>query len=140
MARVKVAMPNKTLEVLLKEERAFPPPEGFARRANVRDPGVYEKAARDPLAFWESFAGELHWFSRWGKVLEWDLPDARWFVGGKTNLSTNCLDRHLSGARRDKPAILWEGEPGDQRRLTYAQLHREVCRFAHALERLGVKR
>ncbi len=140
MERVKVAMPNKTLEVLLKEGRAFPPPEAFARHANVRDPGVYEQAARDPLAFWESFAGELHWFSRWGKVLEWELPDARWFVGGKTNLSYNCLDRHLSGARRDKPAILWEGEPGEERRLTYAQLHREVCRFAHALERLGVKR
>ncbi len=133
-------MSSKALEDLLKEERLFPPPAGFKARAAVRDPGIYEQAARDRLRFWESFAEELTWFRRWDRVLEWELPFARWFVGGTTNLSFNCLDRHLAGSRRTKTAILWEGEPGDQRTLTYEQLHREVCRFANGLKELGVRR
>ncbi len=128
------------LDILLKEERVFPPPEGFRKQANVRDAGVYGQAAKDRLAFWESFARQLHWFRPWDQVLEWKLPYARWFVGGETNLSFNCLDRHLSGARRTKTAILWEGEPGDQRALSYEELHREVCRFANGLKELGVRK
>ena len=97
------------------------------------------KADSDPAGFWGDIARELHWHAPFGEVVDWKLPDARWFVGGKTNLSYNCVDRHLGGPRRDQAAILWEGEPGDSRRLTYAELHREVCRFANALLRLGVK-
>jgi acetyl-CoA synthetase len=126
------------LDILLKENRVFPPTKTFREQANARDPGIYEQAARDRLTFWESFAKELHWFRPWDRALEWKLPDARWFVGGTTNLSFNCLDRHLAGPRRDKTAILWEGEPGDERILTYTQLHREVCRFANGLKEIGV--
>ncbi len=130
---------RETLDVLLKEERIFPPPEAFRRRANVQDLRVYERAAADRLKFWEAFAKELHWFSRWDRVLEWECPHAQWFVGGKTNLSFNCLDRHLAGPRRGKIALLWEGEPGEERQLTYAELHREVCRFANGLRKLGIQ-
>ncbi len=128
------------MDILLKEERVFPPPDGFRKQANVRDAGVYGQAARDRLAFWESFARQLHWFRPWDQVLEWKLPYARWFVGGETNLSFNCLDRHLSGVRRTKTAILWEGEPGDQRALSYEELHGQVCRFANGLKELGVRK
>ncbi len=85
-------------------------------------------------------AGDLHWFKPWDKVLEWDLPWAKWFVGGKLNLSYNCVDRHALGARRDKTALIWEGEPGEMRRLTYAELHAEVQKFANALKTLGIKK
>ncbi|HXG41719.1 MAG TPA: acetate--CoA ligase [Dehalococcoidia bacterium] len=128
------------IEALLKEGRTFPPPEEFRRRANVQDPGVYEEAERDPLAFWSRWAEELHWFQRWQQVLEWDPPWAKWFVGGKTNLAYNCLDRHLTGARRNKAAIVWEGEPGDVRILTYWELYRQVCKFANVLKTLGVRK
>ena len=127
------------IETLLKEERVFSPPEEFRKQANARDPAVYEQAAKEREKFWEGFARELHWFKPWKQVLKWDLPYAQWFVGGTTNLSFNCLDRHLAGSRKDKTAILWEGEPGDERTLTYAQLHREVCRFANGLRALGVR-
>ena len=129
-----------TIDTLLKEDRSFPPPKGFREQANAVDPGIYERAAQDRVKFWEQRAQELHWFNPWDRTLEWNLPFAKWFVGGTTNISFNCLDRHLAGSRRDKTAILWEGEPGDERRLTYAQLHREVCRFANALKTLGVAR
>ena len=128
------------MDTLLKEDRVFSPSEPSRRGANIRDPGVYEAAARDRLAFWESFARQLHWFRPWDRVLDWKIPDARWFVGGQTNLSFNCLDRHLAGARRTKAAILWEGEPGEERTLTYTQLHREVCRFANGLKELGLRK
>ncbi len=131
---------DNVLDVLLKEDRLLPPPPGFREKANLRDPAVYEQASRNRLAFWESFARELHWFQTWDRPLEWELPYARWFVGGRTNLSFNCLDRHLSGPRKNKAAIVWEGEPGDERTLTYSQLHREVCRFANGLKELGVGR
>ncbi|MBI3615382.1 MAG: acetate--CoA ligase [Candidatus Omnitrophica bacterium] len=133
-------MVKKALEALLKEDRVFPPAESFRRRANVSDPSVYDSAAKDRLKFWADLAGQLHWFKKWDRVLEWDLPYAKWFVGGTTNISFNCLDRHLAGPRRDKTAILWEGEPGDERRLTYVELHREVCRFANGLKLLGVQK
>ena len=102
--------------------------------------GVYEEAARDPEAFWERFARELEWSAPWHRVLEWNPPHANWFVGGKINASVNCIDRHLKSARRNKAAIIWEGEPGDRRTLTYFDLHREVCQFANVLKSLGVNR
>ena len=101
-------MSERTIEALLQEGRRFPPPEGFRQRANVTDARVYEDAERDPEGFWARAAADLHWFRRWDQVLEWNLPYAKWFVGGKTNLSYNCLDRHLA-ARRTKRAIVWHG-------------------------------
>ena len=128
------------IEALLQEERRFPPPEGFAEQANVRDPGVYEEASKDFEGFWARYAEELHWFKKWDKVLDWDPPFARWFEGGKINVSYNCLDRHVNSPRRNKAAIVWEGEPGDWKVYTYWDLHREVCRFANGLKSLGVKK
>ncbi len=133
-------MPQKAIEVLLRENRTFVPPKGFREAANLRDPKVYEQAAKNRLKFWEGFAKELVWFRKWDRVLEWKLPYAKWFLRGSTNLAANCLDRHLAEGRRNKAAILWEGEPGDERTLTYGQLHREVCRFANGLKGLGVKK
>ena len=126
------------IEGLLQEDRRIPPPKEFAEQANVRDPDVYLEAARDPAGFWAGFAQELHWFKKWDQVLDWAPPFAQWFVGGKLNVSYNCLDRHLDMGRGDKAALVWEGEPGDSKTYTYAELHREVCRFANALKSLGV--
>jgi acetyl-CoA synthetase len=125
---------------LLREDRAFPPPPEFAARARVRDERIYAEAERDPEAFWAGFAAELEWSRAWDRVLDWQPPHARWFVGGQLNASVNCLDRHLRGPRRDKAAIIWEGEPGDRRTLTYHDLHRDVCAFANVLRSLGVKK
>jgi len=130
----------KDIEALLVEERRFAPPEEFTRQANVRDPIIYEEAERDPEGFWAKFARELDWFEPWEKVLEWEPPHARWFVGGKLNASYNCLDRHIKTARKNKAALIWEGEPGDARILTYFDLYREVNRFANVLKKLGVRR
>ncbi|MSQ07528.1 MAG: acetate--CoA ligase [Dehalococcoidia bacterium] len=128
------------IETLLQEDRTFPPPEKFRKQANVRDPRVYARARRDPEAFWAGFAEELHWFKHWDQVLDWRPPYAQWFVGGKTNLAYNCLDRHLASARRNKAALVWEGEPGDWKVYTYRDLYREVCQFANGLKSLGVKK
>jgi acetyl-CoA synthetase len=128
------------IHALLQEHRAFTPSEQFRAQANVRDPKIYEDAARDPEGFWANFAQELEWSTPWSQVLEWNPPHAKWFVGGKINASVNCLDRHLRSARRNKAAIIWEGEPGDRRTLTYFDLHREVCQFANVLKSLGVAR
>ncbi|MGH9176643.1 MAG: acetate--CoA ligase, partial [Vicinamibacterales bacterium] len=128
------------IEALLKEHRTFTPSDAFRAEANVSDARVYEEAARDPEAFWERFARELDWSAPWSRVLEWNPPHAKWFVGGKINASVNCLDRHLTSARRNKAAIIWEGEPGDRRTLTYFDLHREVCQFANILKSLGTRR
>jgi acetyl-CoA synthetase len=128
------------IDALLREDRAFPAAEAFREQANVRDAGVYERAAKDPEAFWEGFARELEWSKPWSKVLDWNPPHAKWFVDGKINASVNCLGRHLRTARRNKAAIIWEGEPGDRRTLTYYDLHREVCQFANVLKSLGIKR
>ncbi len=133
-------MAEPTIEALLLENRRFPPPEAFRRRAHVQDARVYDEADRDPEAFWAKAAGDLHWFRKWGKVLAWELPFAKWFVGGKTNLAYNCVDRHVQTGRKTKTAILWEGEPGDSRTLTYSQLQDEVCKCANALKSLGVRR
>jgi acetyl-CoA synthetase len=126
------------IDVLLTENRKFPPSEEFKRSARVSTPELYEEAARDPVAFWERMAGELQWIRKWDKALDWKPPHAQWFVGGKLNVSANCLDRHLGGPRRDARAIIWEGEPGDERTLTYAELHAEVVRMGSALRSLGV--
>jgi len=131
---------KRTIEALLAEARRFPPPAQFAAGATVRDPRVNDEADADPEGFWAQAASELHWFRRWDRVLEWNLPYAQWFVGGKTNLAYNCLDRQLALGRGAKTAYVWEGEPGDTRTLTYAELHREVCQFANVLKSLGVRR
>ena len=128
------------IEALLHEERTFPPSEEFKKQANISDPGVYEEARRDPEGFWARFAEELDWIKRWDTVLEWDPPHAKWFTGGKINVSYNCIDRHLTSARRNKAALIWEGEPGDWKVYTYWDLYREVCRFANGLKSLGVKK
>ena len=127
------------LATLLSEQRKFPPPASFAANA-LAQPALYEKASMDRLSFWEEEARSLEWSAPWSKVLEWKLPHAKWFVGGKLNVSVNCLDRHLAGPRRNKAALIWEGEPGDKRTLTYWELAREVGRAANALRKLGVKR
>ena len=131
-------MADSSLDALLHENRLFPPPVSFVANATVRDPAVYRQADREK--FWESFARELHWFKPWSRVLDWQVPFAKWFVDGKTNLAFNCLDRHLASWRRTKAAIVWEGEPGETRTLSYLDLHREVCTFANALKSLGVKK
>ncbi len=132
------------LDSILREDRVFPPPEEFAKKAYIKSleeyEQLYKKSIEDPEAFWASVAKDLHWFKPWDKVLEWDLPHAKWFVGGQTNLSYNCLDRHLDGPRASKTAIIWEGEPGEIRRFTYAELHTEVQKFANALKALGIRK
>src|SRR5471032_1421077 len=128
------------IDDLLREDRTFPTPPDFRARAVVSDDGIYAEAARDPEAFWATFAGELEWSRPWHTILDWQPPHAKWFVGGKINASVNCLDRHVRGPRRNKAALIWEGEPGDRRTLTYFDLYRQVCAFANVLKSLGVKR
>jgi acetyl-CoA synthetase len=128
------------ISALLQEDRRFPPSEAWKQSANITDPAIYDSAQADPEGFWESFARELEWIEPWRTVLEWTPPNAGWFVGGKLNASANCLDRHVRTARRNKAAIIWEGEPGDRRTLTYWDLYRQVSSFANVLKSLGVKR
>ena len=136
-------MSGTNIESTLKERRMFPPSREFSARAAVPSMDAYEalyrKSLEDPDAFWSEIASELTWFQPWERVLEWEEPFSKWFVGGKTNLSYNCLDRHLSTWRKNRVALLWEGEPGDVRVLTYQMLHREVCRFASVLASLGLE-
>ena len=136
--------PSTDIQSSLNEKRLFPPPADFSATAHVPSitdyERLYEEADRDPEKFWGAIAGQLEWFKPWTKVLDWsDAPFAKWFVGGKLNLSHNCLDRHLTTWRKNKAALIWEGEPGEIRTLTYQQLHSEVCRFANVLKSLGVK-
>jgi acetyl-CoA synthetase len=128
------------IDALLTENRLFPPSAEFAASANVKSPSIYEEADKDPEGFWAGFASELEWIKPWTKVLDWKPPHAKWFVGGKLNASANCLDRHVRTWRRNKAAIIWEGEPGDRRTLTYWELYRDVCQFANVLRNLGVRR
>ena len=125
---------------LLREDRNFPPPDEFRAAAVARDERIYEDAARDPESFWARLAGELEWSRPWTKVLDWQPPHAKWFVGGQLNASVNCLDRHVRSGRRNKAAIIWEGEPGDKRTLTYFDLQREVAKFANVLKTLGTRK
>src|SRR5580704_17936080 len=114
---------NPELADLVREDRVFPPSDEFRAHAHVRDESLYAEADRYPEAFWARLAGELEWSRPWDTVLDWKPPHAKWFVGGKINASVNCLDRHLRGARRNKAALIWVGEPGDSRTLTYYDLH-----------------
>jgi acetyl-CoA synthetase len=125
---------------LLREDRTFPPSPEFRAKAVVRDDSVYADAERDPEAFWARFAGELEWSRPWTTVLDWQPPHAKWFVGGTINASVNCLDRHVRGPRRNKAALIWEGELGDRRTLTYFDLYRQVSAFANVLKSLGVRK
>jgi len=132
------------IESVLTERRLFPPPAAFTQQAHIKTQAEYDTLYREsidnPDAFWARQAEELHWFKKWDKVLDWSNPPfAKWFVNGKINISDNCLDRHLDGPRKNKAALIWEGEPGDSRVLTYAQLHREVCKFANVLKSRGIK-
>ncbi len=131
---------SDTIETLLAENRHFPPSDAFVAQANISDPGIYAKASQDPEGFWEGWAKELDWFEPWHAVLEWNRPFAKWFVGGKLNAAHNCVDRHAQGARRDKVAIIGEGEPGDVRKITFGELQEEVARTANALKALGVQK
>jgi acetyl-CoA synthetase len=126
------------LDALLTEDRRFPPAEGFAARAVAPDDEIYERAEADREAYWATWAEQLDWFEPWHTVLEWTPPHAKWFLGGKLNVAHNCLDRHLHGPRAEQTALIWEGEPGDARTFTYAELHEEVSKFANALKGLGV--
>ncbi|MGQ0541721.1 MAG: acetate--CoA ligase [Blastocatellia bacterium] len=131
------------IESILNESRVFPPPADFSAAAHVKSfdeyESIYAEAEADPAAFWAKQADALHWFRKWDTVLEWNEPFAKWFVGGKINISYNCLDRHLGTPLQDKTAIIWEGEPREQRKLTYAELYREVSRFANVLKKLDVQ-
>ena len=128
------------IDVLLEEHRKFKPAEAFRSAANVALSEIYARAAKDYEAFWAECARELEWSKPFTKVLDWKPPRAKWFMDGELNASVNCVDRHARGARRDKPAIVWEGEPGDARTLTYGELLDEVSRFASVLDGLGVKK
>ena len=127
---------SNEIDALLQENRSFPPSEEFRRNANASSDAVYDVPDRE--AFWASWAEQLDWKTKWSKVLEWEPPYAKWFVGGTLNASANCLDRHLA-TRGDKQAVIWEGEPGDVRTFTYRELHAEVSKFANVLKSLGVQ-
>ena len=138
-------MSQDTIESILQEKRLFQPPAEFSQKAHIKSleeyQALYNKAKADPQAFWAELATqELDWFQKWDTVLDWQPPFAKWFVNGKINISYNCLDRHLTTWRKNKAALIWEGEPGDSRTLTYAQLHREVCQMANVIKDLGVQK
>ena len=138
------AAPSSGIESVLQEQRLFDPPAALSASARIGSLQAYRdlvaRADADPDGFWgEQARSQLHWFEPFHTVLDWSNPPfARWFEGGTTNLSYNCLDRHLNGPRADKTALIWEGEPGDERRFTYRQLHAEVCKAANALKALGI--
>jgi acetyl-CoA synthetase len=129
---------------LEREKRVFKPKEAFSKKAHIKSMAAYKKlyneSIRHPEKFWAKIAEELHWFKKWKKVLQWKLPHSKWFVGGKLNMSYNCLDRHLTSWRRNKAAIIWEGENGDTSTWTYQELHRQVCKFANVLKKMGIEK
>ncbi len=128
------------IDVLLQEHRRFEPDDEFRSNAQFQDATIYESATADPEAYWAERASELEWIRKWDRVLDWKPPHSEWFTGGKLNVAVNCVDRHTRGDRRNKAALIWEGEPGDRRTLTYWDLQCEVNRFANALRGLGVKK
>ena len=134
---------SKKIESHLTEDRVFKPSKEFSKKARISSMAQYRRMYKEsierPSVFWAREARELHWQKRWTKVLEWKPPFAKWFIGARLNVCENCVDRHLTNGRKNKAAIIWEGEPGDKRVLTYQQLHREVCRFANVLEANGIK-
>ncbi len=132
-----------TIDTLLTETRKFKPKAAFTRQANAGSSTVYKTAASNPVRFWSSMASELVWKKKWTKALDWKAPDARWFVGGRLNITESCLDRHVDDSarcRKNKAAIIWEGEPGDKRTLTYFDLYRQVNKFANVLKKFGIKK
>jgi acetyl-CoA synthetase len=135
---------QSNIESILQEHRIFTPPEEFSRSAHIKSMDQYREMYRlsldNPEKFWGDVANELHWFKKWAKVRDWNLPFAKWFLDGRTNLSYNCLDRHLSTARKNKAALIWEAESDGIRILTYQQLHYEVCKFANAMLSLGIQK
>ncbi len=131
---------SETIESLLHEARSYPPSPEFVAQANANDPSIYDKAFHDPQGFWESWAKTLHWFQPWNRVCHFEPPVVEWFVGGKLNACYNCVDRHAEGDRANKRAIVFEGEPGDVREITYAELKVEVSKVANALKELGVQK
>jgi len=131
--------PSDSIDALLREDRKFDSPPSFQKKAWIKDEQIYEKAKKNLETYWAEWAKELDWFKPWDRVLEWSPPYAKWFVGGKLNASVNCVDRHLK-TRAKKCAILWEGEPGDTRSLTYEELSKEVNRCANVLKGLGVRK
>jgi acetyl-CoA synthetase len=135
-----VADVEATIDALLSEKREFEPSEEFKRNALWNDPAVYERAAADPEAFWAEQAESLDWYQKWERVMDWKPPWVNWFAGGKLNASYNCLDRHVNNGGGDKVAYHWEGEPGEERTITYRELYEEVCRFANGLKSIGVKK
>jgi acetyl-CoA synthetase len=135
---------HRDIDSTLRENRVFPPPPEFSAKAHIQSleeyETLYKQSIEDPETFWAGVARDLHWFKPWDKVMEWNPPSVQWFVGGKLNLCYNCVDRHALGAHAQKTALIWEGEPGEARRLTYAELHVEVQKFANALKALGIKK
>ena len=137
-------MQDNKITSLSREKRVFKPKDSFSKQAHIKSfaeyKKLYKKSIKDPQIFWAKIAEELHWFKKWKKVLKWKAPHSEWFTGGKINMSYNCLDRHLSGWRKNKAAIIWEGENGETDTWTYQQLHRQVCMFANVLKNLGIKK
>lgn len=131
---------SKSLDTLLHEDRLFQPEEAFSEQANFNDPSIYDEAKANPEIYWAEQAQQLTWFKSYESVLKWNAPYAQWFVGGKLNAAYNCVDRHRESGRKNKAAIIWEGEPGDQKILTYDLLGREVDKAAHMLKSLGVQK
>src|ERR1700683_3686370 len=131
-----------SIDYTLQEDRKVDPPAEFSQHAHIQSleeyEDLYKESINDPDKFWSRAADELHWFKKWDKVLEWNAPWAKWFVGGQINLSYNCLDRHVETARKNKAALIWESEPGEVRTYTYQQLWKEVQKFSNALKNLGV--
>ncbi len=144
MAQESTQTQQTNIDSTLQEVRRFEPSTEFRQKAHIKSledyERLYKEADEDPETFWGNVAKELHWFKPWTKVLEWDCPWAKWFVGGETNISYNCLDRNVKNGRANKTAIIWEGEPGEIRTLTYQQLLTEVSKFANALKSLGIKK
>jgi acetyl-CoA synthetase len=134
------AIESENFEALLEETRLYPPLDEFCRQANWGDPSVYDLARQDLERFWAAEAERLDWFKKWDNVLEWKAPWAKWFAGGKLNVAYNCVDRHAASSRRNKAALIWEGEPGDSRVLTFGMLQREVNKCANALKSIGVRK
>jgi acetyl-CoA synthetase len=134
-------MATDRIETLLDEKRRFAPPDSFKAQAHVRDTTPHERARRDPEGYWADWAKQLEWSRPWDRVLEWKPPHAKWFLGGKLNVSVNCLDRHVRAGKSGRVALIWEGEPpGQVRRITYGELHADVNKFANVLKGLGVRR
>ncbi|HLO99725.1 MAG TPA: AMP-binding protein, partial [Fimbriimonas sp.] len=131
---------SETIDSLLHENRKFVPSPEFVAQANANDPAIYEEAFADPVGWWEGWADKLDWFKKWDTAVDFQVPYAKWFLGGKLNVAYNCVDRHANGSRSDKPAIIFEGEPGDSRTLTFSEVKDEVSRIANALKAMGVKK